>query len=279
MRIATLAILILAALTRWTTAEINSADTLEWISADATVIAVGKVEKAAKRGGNQLDYYDLTVRVTEGIKGGPGPTITFVMWGDDKTVALKGREVLVFLVAGKRYANHHKPFANEKWVPRTGGNTTGVYDLAKPARAFTASFGVIDKRAELLAAVRVAAKSTATKAQRVDAPYDSPAFQALYGGSTVWMFLPVDAALEKLAINWLASKSLSDREDAVGALEHFKSDANTKRLLPLLADPEFAEITESGKPTVRRYLVRKRAHEVLTAWGVAHKTPVIDSPK
>jgi hypothetical protein len=279
MRIATLAILILASLARWTTAEINSADTLEWIAADSTVIAVGKVEQATKRGTDQLGYYDLAVRVTEKVKGAPGPTIAFAMWGDDQVLTLKGREVLVFLVEGKRYARHHKPFANEAWVPRSGGNTTGVYDLAKPAKAFTASFDVIDQRAELLAAVRVAAKSTATKAQRVDAPADSPAFRALYGGSTVWMFLPVDGALEQLAVRMLASKSSHDRADAVSALEHFKSAANTKRLLALLADPGFADVSESGKPTVRRYLVRKRAHEVLTAWGVAHKPPVIDEPK
>ena len=55
-------------------------------------------------------------------------------------------------------------------------------------------------------------------------------------------------------------------------------EARQARITRLLADPEFATVTETGKPTLRRYLVRAAAHTVLTAWRVPHATPVIDQP-
>jgi hypothetical protein len=201
------------------------------------------------------------------------------MWSGQPVDAWTGRELLVFLVPGSRYASHHQALATAPWVARTGASTTGLYDLAKPAPAYTTGWKVLRKRDELLAAVRAAATSTATKSQQLDLPSGTDAYDDLYGGSVVWITVPVDAALEQLALGWLASQSLFQREDAVGALAHFESAANTARLVALLADPDYSEVSESGKPTFRRYLVRKRAHEVLTAWGVAHQPPVIDEKK
>ena len=77
--------------------------------------------------------------------------------------------------------------------------------------------------------------------------------KSLYGGSVVWMTLPVDAALEKQAIKWLDEKH--SREQAVRALGHFKSDANIARVKKLVADPD-AE-------------VQKAARDVLKSWHIS----------
>jgi hypothetical protein len=92
------------------------------------------------------------------------------------------------------------------------------------------------------------------------------------------MYVPVDAQLERLALGWVAAKDLSTREDGVAALGHFRTPANIAVVEKLLTDPDFAVVTESGKPPVRRFLVRARAHQVLEAWDVVHKAPVIDEP-
>jgi hypothetical protein len=60
------------------------------------------------------------------------------------------------------------------------------------------------------------------------------------------------------------------------ALAHFKSPTNIKRLQALLADPATYDTSERGKPMIRRFYIRKRAHETLTKWGVPHTMPVID---
>lgn len=273
-----LAFVILASLTRWTTAEINAADTIEWVTADSTLVVVGTVERVVSRG----SWREVTLRVGETLKGTSSSKLTFsfrVLAGDPaQKWEKKSTEILVFLVDAQRYVARDKDFGNEKLVPRFGPSSTGIYDLAT-TEAYTTDYKVLRKRDELLAAVRGASKSTATKAYRLDAPHDTDAHNTLYGGSTVWIYVPVDAALEVRAKTLLTSKSLWTRAEAIGALEHFKSPANIKLVQAMLADKEFAEVTETGKPTLRRYLARKRAHEVLTTWGVAHKKPVIEDRK
>ena len=54
------ALLILASAARSTTAEINAADTIEWITADADAAYVGKVSQIGKSG----EDYDVTLAVT-----------------------------------------------------------------------------------------------------------------------------------------------------------------------------------------------------------------------
>jgi hypothetical protein len=283
MRTVALATVILLALTRWTTAEINAADTLEWVSADSDVIVVGSVDTVTRRTGpGSVVWYDTTIRVTETLKGPARKTVRFAMrhlYGETPEAwQTRKAELLLFFVDSQRYVKSDKDHAAAPFALRSGGNAgDGWFDLAKPARAYTSRFTVITKRDELLAATRLAAKSTAKRAHRIDLPSNTDAYKALWSGSSVWLFLPVDSALEQLAIGWSIDPSIERREEAVGALAHFKSAANILRLETLLADPGFAEVTESGKPKVRRYLVRKQAHEVLTRWNVKHTTPVIDT--
>jgi hypothetical protein len=190
----------------------------------------------------------------------------------------KKRELLLFLVDSKRRTADDADYAKAPFALRPGDGAAMVLGAGSTDRAYTASFDVLDKRADILAAVRAAATSTATRSHRLDLPFDSPAFQALYGGSAVWMTVPVDARLEALALRWVTAADLGTREEGVAALAHFRTPANIAVVERLLADPDFAVVTESGKKPVRRFLIRARAHAVLDAWGVQHAAPTIDAP-
>ena len=67
------------------------------------------------------------------------------------------------------------------------------------------------------------------------------------------------------------------RGQGVEALAHFPSKTNISRLENLLADTATQDITEGAKPMVRRFFVRKKAHDVLTPCGPPHTTPPIDT--
>ncbi len=196
-------------------------------------------------------------------------------------------ELLLFLVASKRRAIRDgecregeactSEYTTAPLAIRAGRWGDGdAYKLDGSARAYTITHDVISKRADLIARVRATAGSKATQAFQIDLPLDSPAGKALYGGSAVFLYVPIDAALEQAAIKWLSSTDASERDRGVQALAHFQSAANTARLEKLLLDPATHDVSEGNKPTVRRYFVRKRAHEVLRAWGVPHTTPAIE---
>jgi hypothetical protein len=266
MRTTLVAVGFLMALATPSAAEINMADSIEWAAADSHAIVVGVVERTTSRG----QAWETELRVIETIKGPSRQRVQLRIhhhgrdtprrWQTDRAT------LLVFLRADDE----------GQLAVRGGPSAPGIYDLARPAPAFTADFDVITTGDALMTTTRAAAKRKAARSFQLDVPYDSDAFKTLYSGSAVWLYVPIDAALERRAISWLGDPSL--REQGVAALAHFPSPANARRLLPLLSDPTTARVSETGKPTVRRYLVRARVHEVLTAWKIRHAAPVIEEP-
>ncbi len=267
---------VLAAAPAAARAEINIADSIEWMTARADVVVRGTIVDAGYIGEpGTIGRTEVTVSVRETLKGRRQRTVRLNLrspshqaladWQARKT------ELLVFLVA-----------ANS--VPEELDPPIGPWVLADPIaelgseRFYDMRFDVLSKRAEVLATIRAAAHSTATRSHRIDVPYDAPAFAALYGGSAVWLTVPVDANLEALAQAWLSSKDLLQREEAIRALGHFRTGSNIRRIEKLLFDPDFAVVTAAGAAPVRRYLARAAAHKVLTDWAVAHGTPVIEEP-
>jgi len=258
-----LALFVLCTLAAPAAAEINMADSVEWQTIDSDVVVRGFVTSANKTG----DAYDVTFQITETIKGGVKQSLQLqttadpARWRKDKT------DLLLFLDKDR-----------SKYVLRPqNGASESVFELGKH-RAYTSAFDVLDKPTDVLAAARTAARSTATASHRLDVPWDTPAMKALYGGSTVWMTVPVDAALEKLAQRWIAAPDVSTREEGTNALANFRSDGNIEIMKKLLADPGFAEVSTTGQPTVKRYLVRAAAHAALAKWHVPHASPTIDEP-
>jgi len=277
----TLALIVALALPRRAAAEIAVADSIEWMTADAALVVRGPVVAvAAHEGPGAVVWYDITVSVNETLKGKAGRRVTFAVRDLSTATADAWRATredrLWFLVGSARRVADDPGYRRAPYALRRGDGATLRLDGSD--RAYTARFTVLSTRDALLAAVRTAATSPATASQRVDAPYDSAAFQALYGGSSVWIIVPVDATLERQAIGWIDASDGWTRVQGVESLAHFPSKANQARITRLLADPEFATVTETGKPTLRRYLVRAAAHTVLVAWRVPHPPPVIDEP-
>ncbi len=266
------------------TAEINGADSIEWATADADLVVRGKVSNVAvSKSKASPGWFVVTLSVAETLKGQAQKRVTFLTpqlgnEAPDEWQA-KDRELLLFLVRGSRRATDDKRYAKATWAPRRcsfGDDSVFILNDKTLRPAFASDFSVVADRNVLQATIRNAAKSNATKVHKVDLPFESPAFTALYGGSSVWLYVPADAALEARALTWLAAKDLGLREEGVKALGNFPSPANIVRLKALLDDSAYATVTTSDKPTVRRFLVRAQADAVLTAWAVPHRHPVID---
>lgn len=280
------AALILAAPTR-STAEINMADSIEWMTADSDLVVVAKVASVTPTMVGNAPWHAVTLALSDTLKG-PTTTGTIDIMVAGVTQPKWTGERLVFLVGAKRRAirdhecqetgpctSRYLAAAYAIRAGRWGDQDTLALDGS--AKAFTIAHDVISKRAELIAKVKASVGSKATQAFQMDLPIDSPAGKALWGGSAVWLYVPIDAALEQHAIAWIASKDGSQRDQGVAVLAHFKSAANIARLEKLLVDPATHDITEGSNPMVRRFFVRKRAHDVLRAWGVPHATPPIDT--
>jgi hypothetical protein len=279
----TAATLALTALAAPAGAEINVADSIEWTTADADLVVRGTVATVTRRAGpGSVVWYDVNFRVAETLKGRPRRTVKLAirhLYGDTPAQWLaRKNELLLFLVDSARRRDEDKDYARARFALRPHDRAALVLDGTSPGPAYGADFSLLATRADILAAARAAAPSTATTPHRLDLPFDSPAFPSLYGGSTVWLWVPVDARLERLARAWATAPDMGRREEAVGALAHFRSADNIRLVKRLLADPDHATVHESGKAPVHRYLVRARAHQVLTDWGVRHATPVIDEP-
>ena len=292
MRVLLVVALILA-LPRRSTAEINMADSIEWMTADSDRVVVARVATLTEtKGLGQVVWAKVTFAISETLKGPNAKQVDVMvrhLTGDPPAKwKADNRELLLFLVDAKRRAIRDGEC-------REGASCTSAYTRAPfalrggrwgegdalkldgSAQAFTITHDVIGKRAELIAKAKATAASKATQAFQLDLPLDSPAGRALYGGSVVFLYVPIDAALEQAAITWIASTDARTRAQGIEALAHFQSRANTERLEKLLLDPATHDLTEGDRPTVRRFFVRKRAHDVLRAWGVPHTTPPIDT--
>lgn len=263
-------------------AEINRAESIEWATADADLVIRGSVESSTPCAAPMAaGWFDVTFNVAETIKGKASKRITVrlqhVGGEQPDEWQAKKRNLLLFAVKASRRAND-KDYNKATWALRAGLGDSAVFvlDEKQVTRAFARDFTVLETRDAILAAVRAAAPSKANKSQQLDVPSESPAFQALWGGSAVWLYVPVDAALETQAIAWLKSKDLGLREEAVAALANFHTVANVARLTALLRDPAVVTVQSQDKPAVQRFVLRAQADKILTAWGVAHATPVIE---
>lgn len=292
MRALLVVALILAA-PRRSTAEINMADSIEWMTADSDRVVVARVAKLTEtKGPGQVVWSQVTFAISQTVKGPTTKQVDVMvrhLTGDTPAKwKADNRELLLFLVDAKRRAIRDgecregapctSDYARAPFAIRAGRWGEGdALKLDGSAKAFTIDHAVIGKRADLIAKASAAATSKATAAFQMDLPLGSAAGQALYSGSAVFLYVPIDAALERAAIHWIASTDARVREQGVVALAHFQSRANTERLEKLLLDTATHDVTEGDKPTVRRFFVRKRAHDVLRAWGVPHTTPPIDT--
>jgi hypothetical protein len=265
-------------------AEINVADSLEWMVADAELVVRGAVIAIQKQPGEgQVMWYRVTLRVSETLEGKRSRTIRFVirhLHGETPEVwRQKKTELLLFLISSKRRVGDDPGYGLEPFALRERDAVVRLRTHGSDP-VYTLDFVKLTGRTEILKAARqaVAAGASASKSHNLDVPVSSPAYGALWAGSAVWLVAPIGAKLEKLGQQWTASSDVSQREEGVKALAHFRSAANVALLRKLLADPGFVEISASQRPRVRRFIVRAAAHQTLISWGVSVKQPVLDRP-
>jgi hypothetical protein len=282
MKAISLILLALGPLAVWANAENTGADTIQWMTVDSDVVVIGSVREVVERQTeNGRRWFDMTIGVTETLKGAPRNTIQVTMpylSGDKPDKWMTDRsEVLFFIVDARRRIEIDKGYAKSPFALR-GTNSDSAYVLGDSrTRAYTTAFAAITDRDSLRTAVRAAASSTATKSHQVDVPFGTPAFHALWGGSSVSLTFPIDGSLEREALQWISSPNVMTRKEGVNAIRHFKSQNNILRLERLLGDTGYSESREAGR-LMRRYFVREVAHEVLTEWNVPHNSPVIVEP-
>ncbi|MFN0247380.1 MAG: hypothetical protein ACKV2T_10880 [Kofleriaceae bacterium] len=274
----TKALLVLLALATPALAEINMADSVEWQTIDSDVVVRGFVVKQEPKTIGDGKWWDITFKITETVKGSAKKTLRFGV-RDNGGVAAGGWaktkvDLLLFLVEGKTVADD-KDAAQFPFALRRGMGSSASAITLGTSPVYTSAFATLTKATDVLAAARLAAKSIATMVHRVDVPWDTPAMNSLYSGSAVWMNVPVDGALEKLALVWIKDNSVNTREEGAMALAHFKSDTNVAHMKALLADSGFSEGTFDSVDNQRRYIVRKVAHEALEKWNVPHANPLI----
>jgi hypothetical protein len=203
-------------------AEINVADSLEWMTVDARLIVRGKVLATKdSKGPGSVVYRDLVVRVDETLKGKVGPD-EWVKVGDKfrgkylgvrlrlfegdqtgKDWQASGRPYLFFLRRAK--AGEEKGLAG-KVVPRA--QTPLVIDLHTPKQVLTADMKVAKDPKKILAQVKKYAGRNSLKElggvasvftrerdygfRRREVPFDSDVHGELYAGSVCYLNVPAD---------------------------------------------------------------------------------------
>lgn len=265
-------------------AEINVADSLEWMVADADVVARGVVVDVRSHGGEgQVVWYRVALRVSEMLEGKPARTLRFVvrhLHGETPEAWKRQKaELLLFLVASQRRTADDPGFAIEPLALRDGNAVLRLRARGSDP-AYTLDFARLTTRAGVLGAARraAAASGSAKRSHRIDVPAGSAAYSALWGGSAVWLVAPVSSDLEAAAQRWLGSSDVSEREQGALALAHFRSPKNVARLRKLLSDPGWVQVTRGNGPAVRRFVVRAAAHRVLSDWGEPVPKTVLERP-
>lgn len=265
-------------------AEINVAESLGWMVRDADVVVRGRVIRLhSRRGPGSVVWYDVTVRVAETIKGTRRRTVRFRVrhvWGPSPRSWKTGKaELLLFLVDSQRRAGEDRGYLRAPLALRKAMRHAAI-TLRRP-KLFTRTLQVLSSRTAVLRATRRAAKasrrSTPTSRFRIDVPFNTPVFNALYGGSSVWLYVPVDRTLERNAHAWIRARDIYHRVQGARALAHFRSAKNIALLRKLLADPGFVTETGGGRSD-RVFVVRRAALKTLRAWQLRVHAPVIRRP-
>lgn len=263
-------------------AELAVADSVEWIALDSNLVVRGRLVsvKAFPRDRQGYRWSRVTLRVGEMLRGTmpPGMQLVFsVREGaqHNRWTKLRG-DVLVFLVRPARVKDLPASLSKLPTVRRSRSyHGWPVLDLQKlpKAAALGRDFRLYKSGAALLAGLRKTLNSARLPAGKlksvtVDAPFASEVARALYGGSAVWLVLPLDAITVSAARRWLGGKNIHRRLDAVKVLRNLRSPAHRKLLRGLLGDKDYYSTTRgAGHPKRCVYAVRKAARDALRAWG------------
>jgi hypothetical protein len=269
-------------------AEINVADSLEWMTVDCRLIVQGKVVRSVDRKGEGgYTYRDVTVEIGELIKGKhEGKTLTFSVYMDPTGAEWKvgERPHLFFLKDGDP---KQKDLAG-RLVPRDW--TYGAVDLGKPQRVYLSGMKKAEDGKTVLATVRAFAAwkpLLAPGEQNVfapkrgwlmrDVPADSPIFNELWAGSSVLMRVPAEEKYRAEAMKQVRSQNAHERAHAADMLRNYPCKETTEALTALLKDPTETKWKDQAGKLVRiTYDVRRAAYEALVDLGEKPEKPLFE---
>jgi hypothetical protein len=269
-------------------AEINVADSLEWMTVDCRLIVKGKVVRSEDRKGEGgYTYRDVTVEIGELLKGKhEGKTLTFTIYRDPTGADWKtsGRTHLFFLKDGDP---KQKDLAG-RLVQRDW--TYGAIDLEKPQRVYLSEMKKAEDAKTILATVRAFAgwkPVLAPGEQNVfaprrgwlmqEVPADSPIFNELWAGSSVLMRVPAEEKHRGEAMKQVRSANPRERARAANVLRNYPCKETVEALKALLKDPgETKWMDQTGKVTRITYEVRRAAYESLLDLGEKPDKPLLE---
>lgn len=267
--------------------EIAVGTSVEWGVTTAGWIGTGTIVEV--KSGETDGFYlweEATLRVTETLKGDKKEFVSFgarFFSGGEKASAWKrdGCEILLFLTEGKQLLVEDPKYANHDWSFVRVEACAFRLDGAPKQPMFDTSFAVHRTKKDILAATRAAVQGMQKdkpESIRVEVPWDSPAFKALYGGSSVFLIVPLDKSMEARARIWLANGDAELATTAVGILGRLKSDENVAHLKTALSDTRSWIEQAGGNPRKNVYPVRREAARVLREWKIEFTEPVLEEP-
>jgi hypothetical protein len=285
----TVACMALLALSPRISREIAVGESVEWMVYDADRIVTGKVTEARRTEDNGDTWDEATLQVTGTLKGESKGTVAFLvrsMGAVESPVGWKrdGCELLLFLVEGKRYEKDLPRYGRHALALRKENGQTGAFRLdGKPSvPLFDAQFAAHLEMKRILDATRGGIKAMQAAKPgtlRVPVPWDSPAHKALYGGSTVYLEVPLDKAMEERARKGVTSADPDVKAGGLRVIGRFKGAENIILVKALLSDPDCWIITDVvGKNRRKVYGLRREAVRILEEWGVEFQKPVLEEP-
>lgn len=187
-------------------AEINVEKSVEWLCAQATIVARGTIIriKDSSGPGKSRHLISMTFKVREALKGAAGQKLLYLSARHPKVKAfnkhLNKTELLLFLWRTKQgYGLDGHSY--HLWPLRNQAGKQLLVDLASPGQAILSAtrFKVLKDRRTILAACRQTLKRLARRggargraAQRrlLEVPAHSTVHRALYRGSTCFLVVP-----------------------------------------------------------------------------------------
>lgn len=172
----------LCSLTVWVAAEVVIAESLEWRTASSPQVGLYQVQKVerADRGEAKFTIGSVFLNRVEVLKGKPPERTSLSL---NLAMSARPGDPGAEPGAGVRYLCFFRgdtPFAlNLKHPPRSGDQA-----------AFNADFKLLTEADPILALVRANLNKNSSDYRRAEAPPGSPAFQALYSGSSCYLLVP-----------------------------------------------------------------------------------------
>jgi hypothetical protein len=187
-------------------AETMVASSLEWLTCEAEVVVVGRVERiVSTRGPGDVVYDDCTVAVAEIISGKLSSDRLVLclrtLSAESPARAWLRSPDAMLLFLSRSQGHGSEKHLDGQFVPTSQQFPLSVFDLAAPGQyALDVRFNVLRDRNAILATCRSTAARLAdhlrrnpagsVEAERVETPVSSPAWNALYAGSACYLKAP-----------------------------------------------------------------------------------------